>query len=112
VVVKIEGLTPAQEIALNDFFAKLKGCIDNDASRWIAIFADGADTWKGVSFLIDDNEPVNCGIPPNAQRWWNMYFKDNEGNYSPEPFYMAESYTIEQALSEGVKNEDNPEKTD
>jgi hypothetical protein len=103
-IIEINGLTKAQEIAVSDFFAKIQGCVDNDASRWIALFADGADSWDGVTIQIDGSEPTNCGIPANFNRWWHLYFKHGE-DYSPEPFYLAESNSVQEALSANEENQ-------
>lgn len=106
--IKIEGLSKSQEIAICDFFAKVQDCINNDASRWVALFADGADSWKNIEIKIDDEAPVHCGVPANFNRWWNLYFKHDE-EYSPEPFYLAESYSIEESLkaNEEDRKEEN-----
>ncbi len=103
VVIEINGLTKAQEIAIEDFFAKIKDCVDGDVSRWIALFADGRNEWKNISISIDGNPPTRCDIPADCQRWWNVYFKEDENKYTPEPFYLAESYTVEQFLSQNTE---------
>lgn len=102
-VIEIKGLNQAQEIAVGDFFAKVQDCATNDASRWIALFADGADSWGNIEITIDGENPVNCGIPANFNRWWNLYFKHGD-DFSPEPFYLAESYSIEEALKSDAED--------
>jgi len=108
VIIEIKGLTQAQEIAVGDFFAKMQDCVDNDASRWLALFADGATSWNDIEIKIDGESPFHCGIPAEFNRWWHLYFKHGE-DYSPEPFYLAESYSVEEALK---ANEDNTETDD
>lgn len=107
-VIEIKGLNRAQEIAIGDFFAKIQDCVNNDASRWIALFADGADSWNDIEIKIDGDNPFHCGVPANFNRWWNLYFKHGE-DYSPEPFYLAEAYSVEEALK---ANEENRETED
>jgi hypothetical protein len=107
--IKIEGLTKAQEMAVEDFLAKIQSCSDSKASRWIAFFADGGADLENISVTVDGRAPVNCAIPANAQRWWNLYFKEGEDTYSPEPFYLAESSLIQQAFdtNENTDKENN-----
>lgn len=102
--IKIEGLTKAQEMALEDFLAKMQSCSDSKASRWIAFFADGGADLENISVTVNGNSPANCSIPANAQRWWHLYFKEDGDVYSPEPFYLAESSLIQQALDINKEN--------
>lgn len=98
--IKINGLTKAQEMAVEDFFSKVQNCIDGKSSHWVAIFADGKNEWKDINIQVNGKAPQNCTIPEKCNRWWNLFFKEAEDKYTPEPFYLAESYTIEEDLKE------------
>jgi hypothetical protein len=108
-IIEIKGINKAQEIAIGDFFAKIQQCGENNSSRWIALFADGANNWGNIDVTVDGLKPAHCGIPADVTRWWHLYFKHNE-EYSPEPFYLAESYTIEEALERKQKISDEADK--
>ena len=68
IVVEIDNLTKAQEIALNDFFANWQSLGSMGSSRWTAFYADGEGDFR-PKITINGEKPKYTDLLEKGATW-------------------------------------------
>jgi hypothetical protein len=87
IVVEIDNLTEAQEVALNDLFATWQQLGGNGSSRWTAFYADGDGDFR-PKITINGAAPKFTDLLPREQFW-------SEDKTIAMKFYMGDAYKID-----------------
>lgn len=87
IVVEIDNLTEAQEVALNDLFATWQQLGGNGSSRWTAFYADGDGDFR-PKITINGEKPKFTDLLPREQFW-------SEDQTIALKFYMGDAYKID-----------------
>jgi len=93
-IIEIEGIKKADELALEDLLALWVELGAIGSSRWTAFYADGDGEFR-PKIKVNGEAPKRYtkGSHPK-EKWHNVYFKLSDDDYSPESMYLLDSDLI------------------
>lgn len=106
-VIEIDGLTQAQELAIHDLLSMFASLSENKASRWISFYVDGAGDFR-PQIKVNDGPPMRCAITGAEQQWVHVYFRQDQNTFLPEPMYLIDSCSIEEVISKNDSDGNSP----